>query len=104
MAEPRRQPPSEAEIERWSREDADDWGELDPAELRIVHPENVDPNDVAAVRRAVGMSQAQFAKAFGVSLATLRRWEQGVRRPRGPAQSLLRVIAREPAAARRALS
>jgi putative transcriptional regulator len=50
------------------------------------------------------MSREQFARAFGISLATLRRWEQGLHRPRGPARALLRVIAREPAAARRALS
>ena len=39
---------------------------------------------------------------FGVSVWTLRDWEHG-RRPDGPARALLRVIEREPEAARRAL-
>lgn len=61
------------------------------------------PVDPAAVRRRLGMSQAAFAGMFGVSVWTLRNWEQGRRRPEGPARALLRVIDKEPAAARRAL-
>lgn len=49
------------------------------------------------------MSQAALAAMFGVSVWTLRNWEQGRRRPDGPARALLRVIDREPEAARRAL-
>lgn len=52
--------------------------------------------DVAAVRRKTGLSQARFASAFGVSKATLVKWEQGQRRPTGPARVLLRVIDRNP--------
>ena len=70
---------------------------------RLVYPVGVDPADVAAVRRAIGMTPAEFARAFGVSVATIRRWENG-RSPQGPARALLRVIVREPAAARRALA
>jgi putative transcriptional regulator len=60
--------------------------------------------DVQAARRRLGMSQPAFAAAFGVALPTLRKWEQKVRRPEGPARVLLRVIEREPDAVRRALS
>ncbi len=52
--------------------------------------------DVAALRRFVGLSQAQFAVAVGISVHTLRNWEQGRRRPEGPAIALLRIAARHP--------
>jgi len=54
--------------------------------------------DVKAVRTKVGMTQAQFAARFGFSTATLRHWERGDRRPRGPALVLLNVIERNPQA------
>ena len=59
--------------------------------------------DVAKLRRSLKLTQKQFAKIFGVSLATLRNWEQGRRRPEGPAMVLLNVIKREPEAVLRAL-
>lgn len=52
--------------------------------------------DVAALRRFVGLSQSQFAQAMGISVHTLRDWEQGRRRPEGPAIGLLRIAARHP--------
>lgn len=52
--------------------------------------------DVAALRRFVGLSQTQFAQAVGISVHTLRNWEQGRRRPEGPAVALLRIAARHP--------
>jgi len=52
--------------------------------------------DVAALRRFVGLTQADFARAMGISVHTLRNWEQGRRRPEGPAISLLRIAARHP--------
>ena len=52
--------------------------------------------DVAALRRFVGLTQAQFAQAVGISVHTLRNWEQGRRRPEGPAIALLRIAARHP--------
>lgn len=59
--------------------------------------------DVRAARRRLGMSQDRFARSFGVSAATVRNWEQGRRRPEGPARVLLAVIDREPEAVKRAL-
>jgi putative transcriptional regulator len=53
-------------------------------------------DDVAALRRFVGLSQTQFAQAMGISVHTLRNWEQGRRRPEGPAIGLLRIAARHP--------
>ena len=60
--------------------------------------------DVKAVREQVGMSQTEFASAFGISVGTLRHWERGDRKPRGPALVLLNIVAKEPQVVLRALS
>ena len=60
--------------------------------------------DVKAVREQVGMSQTEFASAFGISVVTLRHWERGDRKPRGPALVLLNIVAKEPQVVLRALS
>lgn len=52
--------------------------------------------DVAALRRFVRLTQVQFARAMGISVHTLRNWEQGRRSPEGPAIALLRIAARHP--------
>ena len=52
--------------------------------------------DIAALRRFVGLTQAAFARAMGISVHTLRNWEQGRRQPQGPAVALLRIAARHP--------
>ena len=52
--------------------------------------------DIVALRRFVGLTQAQFALALGISVHTLRNWEQGRRQPDGPAIALLRIAARHP--------
>ena len=56
------------------------------------------PANVRAVRGKLGASQSEFALLIGVSVATLRNWEQGRRTPDGPALALLRVAARNPKA------
>ncbi len=60
--------------------------------------------DVAALRKRLGMSQGVFARTFGLSVGTVRDWEQKRSQPDRPAQVLLRVIEREPQAALRALA
>jgi putative transcriptional regulator len=60
--------------------------------------------DVKAVRRRLGKSQTEFAYMIGVSVSTLRNWEQGRRRPEGPARALLKVAAENPEAVAAALS
>ena len=52
--------------------------------------------DIATLRRFVGLTQVQFALAMGISVHTLRNWEQGRRQPEGPAMALLRIAARHP--------
>ncbi|MFN0101553.1 MAG: helix-turn-helix domain-containing protein [Bryobacteraceae bacterium] len=59
--------------------------------------------DVKAIRERISLSQAEFAKLFGLSKRTLEHWEHGRRVPSGPARAFLTVIAREPEAVRRAL-
>jgi DNA-binding transcriptional regulator YiaG len=53
-------------------------------------------DDVVALRRFVGLTQARFAVAMGISIHTLRNWEQGRRAPEGPAIALLKIAARHP--------
>jgi putative transcriptional regulator len=59
--------------------------------------------DVTALRRFVGLTQEEFARAVGISVDTLQNWEQGRRRPRGPAVALIRIVARDPRVLRRVL-
>jgi putative transcriptional regulator len=59
--------------------------------------------DAAAIRAKTGLSQLNFAKQIGVSVATLRNWEQGRRVPDGPAQVLLRMLNQDPKIVQRTL-
>ncbi len=61
------------------------------------------PTDVRGIREKLAKSQSEFAYMIGVSVATLQNWEQGRRRPEGPARALLRVAARNPKAVAEAL-
>jgi putative transcriptional regulator len=66
--------------------------------VHAVHvPERV---DVAAIRVRLALTQAAFAARFGFSLRAVQQWEQGVRRPEGPARVLLAMTAADPAAVR----
>jgi putative transcriptional regulator len=55
------------------------------------------------VRCRLGFSQIEFAARIGVSLDTIRNWEQGKRCPTGAAKSLLKVLDKAPEAALAAL-
>ncbi|CAC9588015.1 Antitoxin to RelE-like translational repressor toxin [uncultured Gammaproteobacteria bacterium] len=69
----------------------------------VVH--NLTPIDVKNIRINIAdMSQNEFANAFGISVSTLRHWERGDRTPRGPALTLLNVVAKEPKTVLKALS
>jgi putative transcriptional regulator len=52
--------------------------------------------DVKGIRQQLGKSQSEFASMIGVSVSTLQNWEQGRRRPDGPARALLMVAAHSP--------
>jgi len=66
----------------------------------IAHRLEVPEVDVAAVRARTGLSQAAFARSIGVAKGTLLNWEQGRRRPTGPARTLLALLDRKPALVR----
>jgi DNA-binding transcriptional regulator YiaG len=63
---------------------------------RLVQGRFESGDDIAALRRFVGLTQARFAQAMGISVHTLRNWEQDRRTPEGPALALLRIAARHP--------
>ena len=54
--------------------------------------------NVRAIREKTGMSQERFCATFGISIGTLRHWEQGLRTPRGAARVLLKVVDQNPKA------
>jgi len=59
----------------------------------VLSAETIQP---AVARSVTGLSQPAFAKLLGVSLRTLREWEQGKKTPSGAAATLLKVAARHP--------
>jgi putative transcriptional regulator len=63
----------------------------------------IGPSGVRAIRERTHLSQSEFARLMGVSVKTLQNWEQNRRRPAGPANALLRIIAREPQLALKAI-
>ncbi len=63
---------------------------------RLIEGKFESGEDVAALRRFIGLTQEDFAEGMGISVHTLRNWEQGRRRPEGPAIALLRIAARSP--------
>jgi len=55
-------------------------------------------HEIRDIRDRYGLTQGQFAGMIGISLGTLRNWEQGRRKPEGPAKVLLRIIDKYPKA------
>jgi putative transcriptional regulator len=93
---------TEAEIDAMAKADDSVWAEDDLATATRVFPVQT-PEQVRELRTRLGLSQAQFAQQFGLTLDTVQQYEQGRRRPSGPASTLLRVIESEPEAVIRAL-
>jgi putative transcriptional regulator len=96
---------TDREVARQIAADRDTAPIFSPRELsrakRVVPP--LAAEDVRAIRRRLGLTQAQFSARYGFSLETIRNYEQCHRRPAGPARVLLKVIASEPDAVTRAL-
>jgi len=61
------------------------------------------PLDIKEIRNKVNKSQNEFALMIGVSVSTLRNWEQGRRKPEGPARALLKVASKNPDTVSKAL-
>lgn len=69
---------------------------LTRAQRKRIIAGRLEPGDVAALRRFICLTQEQFAEALGISVHTLRNWEQDRVKPDGPGLALLRIAARHP--------
>lgn len=69
---------------------------LTRAQRKRIIAGKLEPGDAAALRRFVCLTQEQFAEALGISVHTLRNWEQDRVKPDGPGLALLRIAARHP--------
>ena len=67
-------------------------GEMKPSRQFVFN----DKEDIQEVRKGFNASQSEFARFMGVSVDTLQNWEQGRRRPTGPAKVLLQIVVRKP--------
>ena len=72
--------------------------------LREHAPEVPEAIDVSRIRARTGLSQTAFAMRIGVSSATLKNWEQGHRKPTGPALVLLAMLKANPRVVEETLS
>ena len=89
-------PMSEAQIEKAARSDPDN-------PPRDVHKMRRVPH-VKTLRRALGLTQEEFARRYRIPLGTVRDWEQERSQPDQPARAYLTVIAADPAGVCRALN
>jgi putative transcriptional regulator len=78
-------------------------GKIRRGKMKASRRFEIKPADIKNIRRKLDQSQSEFALMIGVSVATLRNWEQGRRHPEGPARALLRVAESNPDAVREAL-
>jgi len=65
--------------------------EVEPSRRIVFHSP-----DIRNIRKAAKASQVEFARMIGVSVGTLRNWEQGRRKPEGPALALLKIASVDP--------
>jgi putative transcriptional regulator len=70
----------------------------------VARHDHITPKRIKMIRRKVASSTKEFERLFGIPARTMESYEQGRRRPDGAMQALLRIIEREPKAARRALA
>ena len=73
-------------------------GAIKRGEIKASRTFDFSKPNVQLIRKQYGLSQQKFATLLGISISTLRNWEQGRRNPEGPARVLLRVAAIHPEA------
>ena len=78
-------------------------GKIKKGQLKPGRSFKFSPVDIKSIRNKLHQSQSEFAFMIGVSISTLQNWEQGRRKPDGPAKALLKVAAENPEAVRKAL-
>jgi putative transcriptional regulator len=107
-----KRPKANGTAQDWGRFDAMTDEERHAAALSDPDAEPLAPEDfkrmkrtpqVRVIRRALGLSQEEFATRFHIPLGTLRDWEQGRKDPDTAARAYLRVIGHNPAAVTEAL-
>jgi putative transcriptional regulator len=64
---------------------------------RVEYPRPVDKIEVKEIRQSLKVTQLAFAQALGMSLSTIRSWEQGTKKPDGLARKVLRTLMQKPA-------
>ncbi len=79
-------------------------GKIKRGEIKASRIFNFAPADIKKIRNQLHKSQSEFALMIGVSVSTLQNWEQGRRRPEGPARALLKIAAINPQALEEALT
>jgi len=89
---------SEAEIEAAAASDPDNPPITPERRMRLRRVPRV-----KTLRRALGLTQEEFAARYQIPRGTLRDWEQGRTEPGQPARAYRTVIARDPEGVRRAL-
>ena len=78
-------------------------GEIKAGRKKPSRKYEVKPPDIKMVREKLQVTQKEFAMLIGVSTRTLQNWEQGRRKPEGPANALLKVATKNPKAVLEAL-
>jgi len=78
-------------------------GEIKAGRKRPSRKYEITPPDIKMVREKLQVTQREFATMIGVSIRTLQNWEQGRRKPEGPANALLKVATKNPKAVLEAL-
>ncbi|MBU1054454.1 MAG: helix-turn-helix domain-containing protein [Proteobacteria bacterium] len=73
-------------------------GEIKAGRSTASRTYEIGPPEIKIVREKLNVSQSEFALMIGVSIRTLQNWEQGRRKPEGPAKALLRIASRNPSA------
>lgn len=71
-------------------------GSIMRGEVKASRRIEVSSLDIKSIREQTRKSQSDFAMMIGVSVGTLRNWEQGRRKPEGPARALLKVVSQNP--------
>ena len=66
------------------------------AKIKLKTHALTEPSPPSEIRRKLKLSQSAFASLMGVSPRTIQDWEQGRRKPQGPAKSLLRIAEQHP--------
>jgi len=79
-------------------------GKIRQGELRASRRTVIADPDVSQIRKKYSMNQQAFAALLGISVGTLRNWEQGRRKPHGPAKVLLKIAEKRPKAILESLS